>query len=288
MADMNCEDSRQLLSAFCDGELSSEAATRVEQHLASCTACRQSQEAIGRLRRITNSLVESQPSVDLWPRIAARLDVDATVSKTTLSSRWLPRWLAAGMALAVVVLIGFGIGVWRRQASTTDNQRLARIFDRYLEEFAVSPLNAQDILDREFPSIKVSHSKNHPIAGTSMVALRDTLPGLTRVSMHVRNLPCCDCVQGLYRREDGTFVTVFEHEMPATWDSSQTGKEVQCGNCVCRLRQLDSRVAASWEHDERYFTVIGLKDVEELTQIVNLMDPSEASKSAPASSATDS
>lgn len=285
---MNCDDTRQLLSAFYDGELSSEAATRVEQHQATCATCRHSLEAMGRLSRITDSLVENEPSVDLWSRIVARLGDDATVSKTTLPSRWLPRWFAAGMALAVVVLIGVGIVAWRRQAWTTEEQQLARIFDRYLEEFAVSPLKAQDILDREFPSTQVAHSKNHPIAGTSMVALRDTLPGLTRVSMHVRNLPCCNCVQGLYRRENGTFLTVFEHEMPATWDSSQAGKEVQCGNCVCRLRQLDSRVAASWNHDERYFTVIGLNDVEELRQIVNLMDPSEASKSDPASSTNDS
>lgn len=285
---MNCDEIRQLLSAFHDGEISSEAGTGVEQHLATCTACRRSLEAMERLGRITNSLPESEPAVDLWPQIVARLDDAATAPKTTLVDGRLWRWCAAGLALAVVVLIGFGVFAWRRPAWTTEDQRLARIFERYLEEFAISPLNAQGVLDQAFPSTEVARSENHPVVGTSMIALRDTLPGLTRVSMHVRNLPCCDCVQGLYRRENGTFVTVFEHEMPVKWDSSPSGKEVQCGNCVCRLRQLDSRVTASWEHDARYFTVIGVADVEELKQIVSLLDPSEANHAGPASPTTDS
>ena len=104
--------------------------------------------------------------------------------------------------------------------------------------------------------------------------------GLKLVSVVVRNLPCCDCVQGLYQRNDGSYLTVFEHEMPTTWDANQRCTEVSCGECKCRLMRFDRKVAASWQHDSRYFTVIGAHDVEELEQLVMTLDP--APPAAPA------
>jgi len=277
---MNCDDVSQILSAFHDGELPKSSNRAVEQHLSTCVDCRQALASIARLGQVARTLITPEPSADLWPQLAAQMG-DVAKSRNNEKRGWLTSRLLAVAAVAVGVMLVVGVGARQGWFYSTEDQRMVRIFDRYLTEFAVSPLKAQDVLDRAFPPMSAEQSENSPVASTSMVGLREKLPGLTRVAMHVRNLPCCDCVQGLYQRDDGSYVTVFEHEMPSSWDASAKGREVQCGNCVCRLRQLDSRIAATWEHDARYFTVIGVKGEAELKQIVEQLDPSEADQNAP-------
>jgi hypothetical protein len=284
---MNCDNVRQMLSAFHDGELPAPANHDVEQHLSTCVECRQKLESMARIGQVARTLIDPGPSVDLWPQIVAQMS-DVARSRNDGKRGWLTNRLMAVAALAVGVMLIVGIGVWQGWFSPTEEQRMARIFDRYLKDFAVSPLKAQNMLDRAFPPMSVEQSENSTVASTSMVGLREKMPGLTRVAMHVRNLPCCDCVQGLYQRDDGTYVTVFEHEMPSSWDASSKGREVQCGDCVCRLRQLDSRLAATWTHDARYFTVIGVTGEDELKQIVEQLDPSEVNQVAPHPPASES
>lgn len=284
---MNCDKVRQLLSAFHDGELPASKIPEVERHLTSCADCREALASVDRVGQIARKLLDNSRVVDLWPNIASQLNEEVS-PRRSLVKDWFTRRVLAVVAVASVAVVGVGIVTWRDQIVPTADQRTARILDRYLEEFVVSPLQAQKLLDREFPYTTVEQAENSNFAKTSMIGLRATLPGLTRVAMHVRNLPCCDCVQGLYQRADGSYITVFEHEMPVTWDTKRQGREVQCGDCVCRLRQLDSRIAASWEHDDRYFTVIGANGEEELKQIVERLDPSESTKSIPSTTTSES
>jgi hypothetical protein len=51
---------------------------------------------------------------------------------------------------------------------------------------------------------------------------------------------------------------------------------------------LDSRLAATWTHDARYFTVIGVTGEDELKQIVEQLDPSEVNQVAPHPPASES
>lgn len=277
---MNCDAVLPCLSAFLDGELPASRSVDIGEHLSSCSECRNALASMERLGALARRVADHEPAVELWPQIVAQLDRNAvTLPRQTYGWPTGHRWPAGRLiTLAGVVLLLFlGVRLVTRQGwlFPSDAQRFARIYDRYLEEFAVSPVKAQKLLDETFPCLSAELAEAFVAAGGSMVGLRDTLPGFTRVAMHVRNLPCCDCVHGLYQRSDGTYVTIFEHEIPIAGEASEADREIQCGECVCRLRQSESQLAASWQHDEKHFTVIGINGEEELKQIVEHLDPSE-------------
>lgn len=276
---MNCDSVVPHLSAFFDNELPGAMRDDVEEHLSSCIECRNALASMERLGTLARTVADPKLSVDLWPPIVAQLDGNVqTEPHHTLG------WRAGRfMALAVVVLVLLlSVRFVTRQGwlFPSADQRLARVYDRYLAEFANSPVQAQKLLDEAFPSLSTELAEAFVAEGGSMVGLRDTLPGLTRVALHVRNLPCCDCVHGLYQRSDGTYVTIFEHELPISRDVTEVDREIQFGECLCRLRQSESQLAASWQHDEKHFTVIGINGEEELQQIVERLDPSEADQPA--------
>ena len=276
---MNCDDTQSRLSAWHDGELPAVEATELRRHLDSCPACRRELAALERISHAARGLPTNGPASDVWPRIVAGLTDEAPGCSPTvapLPNRSSRRRIGVrfGVALALSALFGVGVFVWNRVVlDRAQQRRVANIFDRYLEEFQSSPLAAQRLLDEAFPSKTAAApsertSADHSPANASMIASRRTLPGLTRVAMHVRTLPCCDCVQGLYQREDGSCVAVFEQRMPTQWETDGGTREVRCGNCVCRLRQRKSPVTASWNQNSRYFTVVGVTDETELKRIV--------------------
>lgn len=280
---MNCIEVTNLLSAFLDGELTGSRLTEVTRHLEACADCRRLQESYLRLGQLSRDALPAAPIGDLWPSIATGLAQDE-VSRPVPASRraWLGRWTIWAQVAAVLVLLGIGMLAWNRPLSHAEKQ-LADVFDRYLIAFSTSPVEAQEILDKAYPSTLVSIGQSHPLADEAVMVRRGDLPGLRRVSVVVRNLPCCDCVQGLFQRPDGSYLTVFEHEMPSQWDTNQPCTMVNCANCKCRLMQIDSRFAASWTHDSRYFTVIGAHDLDEVESLVRLLDPALPSEPAPAS-----
>lgn len=271
---MNCDDLRTRLSALHDGELPTDEAEDARRHLASCLTCQAELASLERLSSFARTLPSSEPAEELWGRIGAELNESSGASNAPVGRperAWRRRGLGVAIALSLVVLLGVGIVVRELVLPVRDQQRVVSVFDRYLQEFRRSPLAAQRLLDEAFPST--------PLAGTdrqarpsdvSLVARNDSLPGLTRVATHVRNLPCCECVQGLYQRADGSCVAVFEQQMPAPWDADASAREVRCGNCVCRLRQLKApeTATATWKQGKRYFTVVGVSNESELAGIV--------------------
>lgn len=287
---MECTVVQAHLSAFVDGELPSDTSVEVAGHLAQCAACQRMRSSYSRLGELTRVEPVTPPSAELWSGIATALSNQAEPSRPELAIPW--RWSSFGRmwaaAIAIVLLVGIGLVAWRSQPLTKAERQLADVFDRYLAEFAKSPVEAQQILDKAYPSTLVSWDQPHPLADESVLARRGMPPGLKLVSVVVRNLPCCDCVQGLYQRNDGSYLTVFEHEMPTTWDANQRCTEVNCGECKCRLMRFDSKVAASWKHDSRYFTVIGAHDVAELEQLVTTLDPAPQPDVSPDSPLGDS
>jgi anti-sigma factor RsiW len=92
------------LSEFLDGELDARERAEVEQHLASCAACRQ---IAGELRAVmarAATLPDAPPAQDLWVGIASRID-DSRVVRFEPRRRFsftLPQLAAAGIALMVL------------------------------------------------------------------------------------------------------------------------------------------------------------------------------------------
>jgi hypothetical protein len=97
-----------LLQDFREGLLDPEAEGQVREHLDGCFHCREELEALTELLHGLGDLaVEAQPSRDLWPQIAWRMESAKTRSPAPAERGRrvnLPAWqlLAAGIALIVI------------------------------------------------------------------------------------------------------------------------------------------------------------------------------------------
>ena len=64
-------------------------------------------------------------------------------------------------------------------------------------------------------------------------------------------------------------VCVFEHDIDqAAWFGERPQSFVVCGGQTTRIVQLNGSVAATWQRGRRHITVIGAKDVDEVTRLV--------------------
>lgn len=73
---MNCDEVKNLMSAYFDGELSDEVREQVQQHVEGCADCRKELDGFSRLSQLASSATVSPPSAELWKRIESGLDSD--------------------------------------------------------------------------------------------------------------------------------------------------------------------------------------------------------------------
>jgi hypothetical protein len=108
------------LSEYVDGEIDGAERRAFEAHLAECSDCR---DTLAELKRVTlraSALTDREPAADLWPGIARRIGLGASVAEVRsprrAPRRWsftLPQLAAAGLLLAAT---GAG-GLWLAQRS---------------------------------------------------------------------------------------------------------------------------------------------------------------------------
>jgi anti-sigma factor RsiW len=113
---MTCEQVRDVLDDYVDGDLAEAEFHEVELHLASCAECRQEERLLRSLLAQAAALPrEMRPGRDLWPDLAARLRGTEGARGVVLRpavSRWMrPAALAAAAAAVVIAVAG---GLWTR------------------------------------------------------------------------------------------------------------------------------------------------------------------------------
>src|SRR5262249_48005201 len=105
--DVNCEQTRNLIHGYVDGELDLVSSLEIEQHLRDCAACSEAHEGLQSLRasvRATAPYFTPPPSLKL--RIQASLrKVEGTKSRTRISPG---RILAIAASVAAAVLLTWG------------------------------------------------------------------------------------------------------------------------------------------------------------------------------------
>jgi predicted anti-sigma-YlaC factor YlaD len=107
---MTCLEMDGRLDDYVDGVLDAASAAVVEQHLASCAACRAAEQSTRRLLAHAAALPRSvAPARDLWP------DVERKIAHRGLAGllAWRQPWLLAAAAAVVVAALA-GV-VWRSE-----------------------------------------------------------------------------------------------------------------------------------------------------------------------------
>ena len=117
---MNCEEFRNLLHGYLDGELDLERNLEIERHLERCPAC---PEAVSRYRALRAALghpsLYRRPTVELRERIRSSLHPDRKSRAILLRSGW--RLLAFAASLVLAAFLGWSLGRLGRGPSVEDS-----------------------------------------------------------------------------------------------------------------------------------------------------------------------
>lgn len=271
---MKCTEVKDLLSQFHDGELDTDLRSRVADHLRECSECAEELASFERISQLALALKTSPGLERDWNAVEERLD--SSHRDETNSSRMLRTagkghrsvWfmpLAASIGLVLSMLgIGLLTGLFHGE-----HDHFMETFATYVDEFQRDPNAAQEFLLAHYQSKRVTPEQATTLVGYQP-ALANGLPeGLALEATYVIRMPCCDCVQCLCNRPDGSVVAVFEHdEENAGWFGKHPSVNVQCGGVECQIVELDEKIAATWRHQKRFITLIGARDVADVNQFI--------------------
>lgn len=272
---MECVKVQELLSAYHDDELSVEERSSVAQHARVCPRCRDELAVFEKMSRMAKGLDEPEPPGRIWAGIEAALDADQPDRAVTRAAEQpghhARRWWLGLLATAALVSVAAGVA-W--MATTMLHGRghhheLAADFDQYLEAFSVDPLTAQDVLLAKYDNRPVNVTEATEQLGYRP-AVAERLPsGYSLESMHVLDMPCCKCLKTLCRRDDGKLLAIFEHaEEQPIWFGDRPRIDTQCNGCECSVIGVDRGLVASWKSNSRQLTLVGVRDLEEVADLV--------------------
>lgn len=282
---MNCSEVLDMLSPMYDGELSAELTESVEQHLRACSTCAAVRADFGAMSTLARRQSDPEPPEGLWSEIEAALDAKNENAPTvalsdstapTAESRARSQW--GRLAVAVVLFVTAGvIFVMQRPGQHGHDEHLAVNFDQYLTEFPKSAERAQELLHTNYPSELVDID-NATLQVKYRPAVANALPeGYTLDSVHLVRMPCCLCVEALCTAPDGTRLAVMEHAIDQpVWFGDRPSEQCNCRGRKARLVKYGEQYAATWQSEKRFLTIIGIRDEDELGQLIEHLDPSEA------------
>ncbi|MFN0018622.1 MAG: anti-sigma factor family protein [Pirellulaceae bacterium] len=268
---MRCEDAQNLLSAHFDGELPSEVAATVTEHLAECAECRQRVEAMRELSELAAHLPEPAASDTLWDKFATKLDSTAVqtpsiAKRITISFTRRTLGLAA-IAVTLLVIVGWLFMGHRHEGH--DHQGMAAVFEKFIERFARNPSDAHALMLSTYENRLVDDDEAAQVLKRPLVTPPTLLGDCRVVSRHVLKMPCCACIETVYAQQGKTRLVIFEHESEqATWFGKRPQVRTECAGKPCSLIELPHGLATTWGVNKGCVTVFGAQDLKEVEQLV--------------------
>lgn len=263
---MNCSEVQERLSAYYDGELADETRSNLDEHLGGCSECFRELTVFEKLSTMASALSTPVPPQQMWSQLEQQIghqqNDEQRIAEAVDRSRSRPSFVPRLFALAATVLVAVGIGYLTYQSWLTHGQhnQFTAKFRHYLDTFRRDPDAAQQILLTKYANQLVGPDQAMKQIGYRP-AVADGLPvGYTLKSTHVMRMPCCTCVQSICKRSDGSTLAIFEHD------------DESCLDKHCCLVESDDRIAASWKRGARHITLIGVRGVAEVSQMVSWLD----------------
>jgi hypothetical protein len=284
---MNCSEVQEQLSAYHDGELSSEMREVVAAHVADCDTCA---SRIAEFVSCSKSFSElSQPAVPptVWTGIAAKLDQES--GETNLVTPAIEpsnqSWLTTRrLALAASVLLVMGLGFWMTHHSghSGHDAEFAMAMDHYLKTLATDPDEAEQFLLNKYNGQTVEPNDVVRLVGYRPAVASGLPDDYTLASTSVMKMPCCTCVKAVCKRKDGSTLVLFEHDdEEAELLGDRPSSLATCGDTECCLVDLDSSIAATWKRGSRWVTAVGVRDRAEIGMLVTWLENKTSSESQP-------
>lgn len=261
---MTCDEVKNVLSALIDDELDVQIRERVEAHLRLCTDCAQERADFVQLSKMAGSLTSVGPSEELWSNI----EKDLSTENPGKLGGWFSRRRARTLLRAALVLLAIVLGLLAYSLIKEHPSHPELDLAGYVKHFHQDPVKAQKVLMQRWNG-RATTPEN--VAGDlGYLPAVSALPeGYRLKTFCVLDMPCCRCPQAVLVRADGSTLAVFEYETdrPAGLGDRAHIRAV-CANCPTTLIQVDSHLAATWKARGRFVTIVGARDVEEVSRLV--------------------
>ena len=272
---MNCSEIQERLSAFHDSELSPDVAEQVASHLSGCSTCAKAIASFEQLSALSHRLADPQAPSHLWEEIQSNLSDLASPKNSRSADQSFDHTettLVRGkrLALAAMVLIAVGIGTIVYQSWLSDeHDHLAINFASYLEEFQKQPDIAQRMLLAKYDGQPITLAEASEKLGYEPVAAKGLPVGYSVSEVHLLKMPCCTCAQVLCTNKDGNSVAIFEHALDQpVWFGNRPSEKCLCHEVPTEVKQVGNQLAATWKEGDRFITIIGATDLEEVSNFV--------------------
>jgi len=175
------------------------------------------------------------------------------------------------LAIAATILIATGIGVVAYQAWFTGvgHDHLAENFAGFLDEFESHPEDAQQILLANYEGRPTTLREAAAVLGYKPVVAKGLPAGCTLDKVYLLKMPCCACAQVVCRNKDGHSIAIFEHDTDQpVWFGDRPTVNCLCHDVPTSVVQVGDKLAATWKDGKRYITIIGVNDLNEVTEFV--------------------
>src|SRR6266481_842610 len=141
---MNCDQVKPLLSAFHDGELSSDQCAMVADHVSSCDDCAARVMSFQSLSALVQRSTTRPPAAELLEKVQAAISVDRALVNRTASFSYRRNVIAAILATAAAFT---GIIVWQFAGRPShDHGEMAAAFGDFLDAYSEGKNDAPEIL----------------------------------------------------------------------------------------------------------------------------------------------
>lgn len=275
---MTCQEARDRLSAFHDGEVSPPERDALAEHVRHCEECRHHLHDLQQLSALAAGIARPVPPPNLWEAIEASLNEQQPRSIAPGRNRQLRerlrnpfvRWV--GMALAASALVAAWIG-FKNGDTTRHERQVASVVGDVCEACAVGGSVRKPLLPEVVQFASAGDAKVVKLVGYRPL-VADGLPeGYSVTATAVVKTPACTCVQCSCRRSDGTSLTIIEHDAHGkTWFGKRPVSTCMCGGTACQVADVDGARVATWTAGDRALTVIGVRDTPELERLVAWFD----------------
>ncbi|MFQ5731380.1 MAG: anti-sigma factor family protein [Planctomycetaceae bacterium] len=269
---MQCDEARELISPFHDGELTPEQRLAVDAHLVDCSTCADELTGFEALSGLAAKMVDPIPPANLWERIDRQIvpplvAAGAPSRSTRRSTRRI--WT---VALPALLLVGVSLIVARFQWRAEDHRRSVNL-DRYLTEFAADPAAAQRRLTSKYENREVDVREAAAQLRTQPIAAGPLPDGVTVKMVRVFEMPCCRCAQTVCTVDGKQTVVVFEHADEHSFEfGARPSMTCQCRGRKTRIVQFDGRLVASWTRGRRQLTLVGARDLNQVVRFVERLE----------------
>jgi anti-sigma factor RsiW len=269
--EMNCQEARENMSAFHDGELPPEQEGLMSEHINSCEACAEELAGFNSLSMMTKELRRPEPPSEMWSDIEQALDSGESIQRAERAQR--PnRRLATLLVVAATVLVAIGVSwiVYQKWHAHGSHDELAVNMAHYVEVFRKNPKEAQQYLLATYDNESAGVNEATKQLGYRP-AVADSLPERYAVdAMYVLDMPCCKCVQCLCKRDDGKLLAIFEHdEDQPMWFGDRPAISARCGDAECQVVQMNGQLAFTLKRGAHHITVVGAESLVEVQKLVD-------------------